>query len=105
MGYIPLLDEANHSKYGVYDNNNSNNNLDINVNNNSGDDELNEEGNNMELKNVQIFTPNGRELLRNISLKIKYGENILIMGPSGSGKSSILRAIKGLWNYDGEIIK
>ncbi|KAK7076069.1 ATP-binding cassette sub- D member 4, partial [Halocaridina rubra] len=32
-----------------------------------------------------------------IQLEVRRGENILIMGPSSSGKSSILRILLGLW--------
>lgn len=37
-------------------------------------------------------------LIKNISLELKSGEGLLIMGSSGCGKSSLLRAIAGLWN-------
>ena len=36
------------------------------------------------------------EVLRNIALKVAYGEIIAVMGPSGSGKSSLIAVIGGL---------
>lgn len=44
------------------------------------------------------------EVLKGIDLKMKKGEKIVILGSSGSGKSTILRCINGLESYnEGEI--
>jgi ABC-type cobalamin/Fe3+-siderophores transport system ATPase subunit len=37
----------------------------------------------------------GRVLLRNISLRLGYGESLAIVGPNGAGKSSLLMALMG----------
>ena len=43
-------------------------------------------------ENCAIYTPDGdRLLIRNLSLTLKEGESCLVMGPSGIGKSSVLR--------------
>lgn len=31
-------------------------------------------------------------------LQVRDGESLLVMGPSGVGKTSVLRAIAGLWS-------
>ncbi len=50
------------------------------------------------LEDVTLKTPNQeRTLIRNLSLAVKPGEGLMIAGDSGSGKSSLLRAIAGLW--------
>ena len=50
------------------------------------------------LKNVTIYTPKlERTLLVDASLEIPNGQGLIITGPSGSGKSSILRAFSGIW--------
>ncbi|WP_332866476.1 ABC transporter ATP-binding protein/permease [Pannus brasiliensis] len=51
------------------------------------------------LSHLTLQTPDrGRTLVQDISIEIPDSEGILIMGASGSGKSSILRAVAGLWN-------
>ncbi|OWY64310.1 ABC transporter ATP-binding protein [cyanobacterium TDX16] len=51
------------------------------------------------LKHVTLLTPNYKQtLVRDISLTVERGKNLLIVGASGTGKSSIIRAIAGLWN-------
>ncbi|GEC94870.1 ABC transporter ATP-binding protein [Zoogloea ramigera] len=50
------------------------------------------------LQNVTLHTPNyERILVQNLSVMVKPGESLLIVGDSGCGKSSLLRAIAGLW--------
>lgn len=53
----------------------------------------------LSLQNLTLQTPNyQRTLVKNVSIELQPGEGLLIMGMSGGGKSSILRAIAGLWN-------
>ena len=48
---------------------------------------------------LTLQTPNyQRTLIDNLSLDLLSGQGLLIMGASGCGKSSLLRAIAGLWN-------
>lgn len=56
------------------------------------------EGARLALEGVTLQTPNWeRTLVRNLSIAIDPGEGLMIAGESGSGKSSLLRAIAGLW--------
>lgn len=54
-----------------------------------------------------LTTPdNKRLLIQNLSISLLSGKNLLIVGASGSGKSSLLRAIAGLWRTGaGEIVR
>ncbi|MBW4596839.1 MAG: ATP-binding cassette domain-containing protein [Brasilonema angustatum HA4187-MV1] len=57
------------------------------------------EENHLAFENVTLQTPNYEQVIvEDLSLSVQPGEGLLIVGPSGIGKSSLLRAIAGLWN-------
>ena len=51
------------------------------------------------IENLTVQTPNReRTLIKDLTLAINPGEGLLIAGTSGCGKSSLLRAIAGIWH-------
>jgi len=56
------------------------------------------------LKDVDLLLPGGRSLMQGVDLTFRRGDNALISGPTGSGKSTLFRAIAGIWPFGrGEI--
>ena len=51
------------------------------------------------LEHLTLQTPNyQRTLVEDLSIEVPTGQGLLVMGASGCGKSSLLRAIAGLWD-------
>ena len=62
-------------------------------------------GEHLALKALTLYTPQfERMLIKDLTLSLKPGDALLITGDSGCGKSSLLRAIAGLWRVGTGVI-
>ncbi|HYT95695.1 MAG TPA: ABC transporter ATP-binding protein/permease [Casimicrobiaceae bacterium] len=53
----------------------------------------------VDLREVTVSLPDGERLVCNIDVSLRPGERWLIAGPTGTGKSTLVRAIAGIWRF------
>ncbi|WP_370655108.1 ABC transporter ATP-binding protein/permease [Hydrogenophaga sp.] len=56
-------------------------------------------GDGISAQDLTVGLPGGSTLLAGVNLSVKPGDTVLLHGPSGSGKSSLFRAISGIWPH------
>lgn len=59
----------------------------------------------LQLIDVQLNRPDGTSITHIDKLVIKKGQRCLLQGPSGGGKSTILRTLAQLWPYGSGVVK
>jgi putative ATP-binding cassette transporter len=51
------------------------------------------------LDDVEVRTPDGKQLVKPIDMRLDVGDTLVITGPSGSGKTTLLRSLAELWPF------
>jgi vitamin B12/bleomycin/antimicrobial peptide transport system ATP-binding/permease protein len=53
----------------------------------------------VELEAVEVRTPDGKQLVNPLDLRLEIGDTLVITGASGSGKTTLLRSLAELWPF------
>lgn len=53
----------------------------------------------VQLDDIEVRTPDGKQLLDGLDLRLESGESLVITGESGVGKTTLLRSLAELWPY------
>lgn len=51
------------------------------------------------IQNLNVSTPDGRTLLENASVRFEPNQVTLIQGPTGHGKSTLIKTLAGVWPF------
>jgi putative ATP-binding cassette transporter len=53
----------------------------------------------VQLDEIEVRTPDGRQLVNPLDMRLEIGDTLVITGPSGSGKTTLLRSLAELWPF------
>ncbi len=53
----------------------------------------------IELRDLEVRNPAGKTLVAGLDLRLEPGDSLVITGPSGCGRTTLLRSIARLWPY------
>jgi putative ATP-binding cassette transporter len=53
----------------------------------------------VELDDIEVRTPDGKQLVKPLDMRLEVGDTLMITGPSGSGKTTLLRSLAELWPF------
>ncbi|MHB1202370.1 MAG: ABC transporter ATP-binding protein/permease [Acidithiobacillus sp.] len=64
-----------------------------------------EDGPHLAVRHLNVRLPDGRELIHDMDFTLERGQRLLIMGPSGGGKSTLVRALAGIWPFGEGVVQ
>jgi putative ATP-binding cassette transporter len=53
----------------------------------------------VQLDDVEVRTPDGKQLVKPIDMRLEIGDTLVVTGASGSGKTTLLRSLAELWPF------
>jgi putative ATP-binding cassette transporter len=53
----------------------------------------------VELRDIEVRTPDGKQLINPIDMRLEVGDTLVVTGTSGSGKTTLLRSLAELWPF------
>jgi putative ATP-binding cassette transporter len=53
----------------------------------------------VQLDDVEVRTPDGKQLIKPLDMRLAVGDTLVVTGPSGSGKTTLLRSLAELWPF------
>jgi putative ATP-binding cassette transporter len=53
----------------------------------------------VQLDDIEVRTPDGKQLINPLDMRLEVGDTLVITGPSGSGKTTLLRSLAELWPF------
>jgi len=62
-------------------------------------------GSTLRLDHVRLARPDGAVLIQDANAELRPGDRVALVGPMGSGKRTLLRAIAGIWRFGKGVIE
>jgi putative ATP-binding cassette transporter len=53
----------------------------------------------VQLSRVEVRTPDGKQLIKPLDMRLEIGDTLVITGQSGTGKTTLLRSLAELWPF------
>jgi putative ATP-binding cassette transporter len=53
----------------------------------------------VQIDDVEVRTPDGKQLIKPLDMRLEVGDTLVVTGPSGSGKTTLLRSLAELWPF------
>jgi vitamin B12/bleomycin/antimicrobial peptide transport system ATP-binding/permease protein len=53
----------------------------------------------VQLDDIEVRTPDGKQLIKPLDMRLAVGDTLVVTGPSGSGKTTLLRSLAELWPF------
>ncbi|WP_410506883.1 ABC transporter ATP-binding protein/permease [[Mycobacterium] appelbergii] len=53
----------------------------------------------VQLADIEVRTPDGKQLIKPLDMRLEIGDTLVVTGPSGSGKTTLLRSLAELWPF------